>query len=454
MASYQVSSRRRWFSPVWRTSVLFNKCIFVSGNAHLTRLAKEEISKKNTKACFPPHHKLLFGKHSILVTSGEEHDKVRKLISPALQPHLYKKEIDMAAADLVEDCLKHCAKHSDSFESRCVSLVPKFKQFSLRVTLRIVLGDERWQEWNADTKGNRLLTLLEDFAIWSKGLLSAPTASIPFTPAHRAMLARGRIKRVLLEIIQEEREAVQLGKSHSTSTSGNTLDSNGSLIRMLLHKGEKENSFISDDAIIDNVLTILFAGTDTTASILTSSFFELAKNQSLRERLQSCVNDPLTDGKGDAHSADDILLAFISEVQRMYPSAPFTMREVVKQSIDMGDGLGTIPPGHYVTYSIAGTLLDDETSYSNPQEFNLDRFLIKGDSKAKPPIWAFGGGNRTCPGRFLANAESIALLRLVLSKERGFGWELQDDQKVEFSYEPGFFPSDGLRVKLFRNDVF
>ena len=154
-----------------------------------------------------------------------------------------------------------------------------------------------------------------------------------------------------------------------------------------------------------------------------------------------------------AHVTEEVLLAFISEVQRMYPSAPFTIREVVKQGIDMGHGLGIIPPGHFVTYSIAGTLLDDKTSYSNPQEFNLDRFLIKGDSKAKPPMWVFGGGNRTCSGRFLANSESVALLRLALSKERGFEWELQENRSVDFLYTPGFFPSDGLRVKLFRNDV-
>src|SRR6056300_670467 len=55
MASYQVSSRRK-YGPVWRTSVLFNKCIFVTGAEHLHQLSKQEQLHRNITACFPPHH--------------------------------------------------------------------------------------------------------------------------------------------------------------------------------------------------------------------------------------------------------------------------------------------------------------------------------------------------------------------------------------------------------------
>jgi cytochrome P450 len=435
MASYQVSSRKRWNNQVWRTSVLFKKCVFVSGNEYIKKLASEEMSKRNTQACFPPHHKALFGKHSILVTSGEEHDKVRKVITPLLQPSLFKKEIDMAAAAFVEDCLLSCEQNPDEY----FPLVPKFKQFTLRVVLRIVMGDERWEEWS-NTNTNRMAMLLEDFAIWSKGLLSAPTANIPFTPAYRAMSARNRIKCVLTEVIEEERKALEVENSHLADTSSLDSGAKSSLIRRLLKESEK-HPFITDDVIVDNILTFLFAGTDTTASILTSSFYELAKNPTLLNRLQSCVN---SDVEGTEHKSDDVLLAFISEVQRVYPAAPFTMREIIREGINMGDGLGTIPPGYLVTYSIAGTLLDDEISYPRPRVFDLDRWLVRD----KPHVCAFGGGNRLCPGRFLANAESIALLRLVLS-EHGFNWKLKEDHS-DFLYKPGHFPVDDLMVCIWR----
>jgi cytochrome P450 len=440
MASYQVFCRQLYSSPVWRTSVLFKKCVFVSGNAHLKQLASEEKSKRNTQACFPPHHKALFGKYSILVTSGEEHGKVRKVIAPVLQPQLYKKEIDMAAAAFVEDCLRHCESKD------CITLVPMFKQFTLRVALRIVLGNERWQDLVADAQSSKHLnSLLADFSIWSNGLLSAPTAMIPFTLAYKAMRARERIKRQLLNVIEEEKAALKLEKSQAADATSST--SNGSLIRLLLKECRKEHAMITDDVIIDNIFTLIFAGTDTTASILSSAFYELGKNPPLRQRLQSCVSSSNNDA-----SYNEIILAFITEVQRLYPSAPFTMREVVTEGINLGHDIGTVPPGWLVTYSIAGTLLDDESSYPNPQLFDLDRWLIKDDTKltSKPPIWAFGGGTRICPGKFLANAECLALLRLVLSRNDGFGWELQGEQNLEFQYTPGFFPIDGLRVKFFK----
>lgn len=433
MASYQISCIKRW-GPVWRTSVLFKKCVFVSGNEHIKRLASEEMSKRNTQACFPPHHKALFGEHSILVTSGEEHHKVRRVISPLLQPNLYKKEIELSAAAFVEDCLR-CTE--------CIQLVPKFKQFTLRVTLRIVVGDARWEEW-MHTNTSKLLSLLDDFAIWSKGLLSAPTASIPFTPAYRAMQARVRIKKVLTEIIEDERNTLE---SDDVSAAASNMRS--SLIKKLLLESRKEQSHITDDVIIDNILTFLFAGTDTTASILTSSFYELSKNHSLLNRLRSYIDNEAQDSE---HTVDEVLLAFVSEVQRLYPAAPFTMREIVNEGVSMGDEYGIIPPGYLVTYSIAGTLLNDEESYPNSQVFDLDRWLSKINSKSssKPPVCAFGGGNRICPGRFLANAECLALLRLVLGKRHGFEWELVKGQNVDYTYTPGYFPNDGLLITVIR----
>jgi cytochrome P450 len=426
MASYQVSSKQRW-GPVWQTSVLFKKCVFVAGTEHIKQLASEEMSKRNTQACFPPHHSQLFGENSILVTSGEEHDKVRKVINPLLQPSLYKREIDMAAASFVEDCMK------DSLEFKYIPLVPKFRQFTLRVAVRIVVGEKRWQEW-AETSNKKLLTLLDDFAIWSKGLLSPPTASIPFTPAYKAMMARGRIKNILLDVIKEENDVLELESSQPAAS----RQTGRSLVRMFL-EGKSKDSFVTEDVIVDNILTFLFAGHETTASLLTSAFYELANNSSLRKRLQSSLNDEL-DG-----SSDKILIAFISEVLRMYPAAPFTMREVVREGINMGDDLGIVPPGYLVTYSIAGTLLDDETTFPKPKAFDLDRWLSKSDAKISSI--PFGGGNRVCPGRFLAISESLALLRLVLN-HNGFEWELKEGQNLTWSYTPGFFPADGLLMKI------
>ena len=89
----------------------------------------------------------------------------------------------------------------------------------------------------------------------------------------------------------------------------------------------------------------------------------------------------------------------------------------------------------------------DEDSYPNPSKFIMDRWLKTRDSKP-PHNWAFGGGCRTCPGRFLSVAESVALLRAVLNRKNGFQWKLKSDQDLTFSYVPGYFPKDGLEVQV------
>ncbi|KAL7491396.1 hypothetical protein ACHAWT_000760 [Skeletonema menzelii] len=442
MASYQVSSRHK-YGPVWRTNVLFNKCIFVSGSEHLHQLSKQEQLHRNTTACFPPHHRALFGNHSVLVTSGEEHARLRSLITPALQPSLYKEEIDMAVSAFV----LRCKNEKDYFP-----LVDAFKRFTLSVALRIVLGERRWQEWmKSDNNNSRLVALLDDFSIWSKGLLSPPTSFIPFTASYYAMKARKRISNILLEVIEEEKQVLNSQDESSRNRNQNKKCLVERLLRATTNNAAVESS-LTEEAIIDNIFTLVFAGTDTTASVLTSALFELAKNDELRERLQDCVEkEEFEENNNDA--ADEILRAFLAEVQRCYPAAPFTMRNIADtgaDGIDLGDKHGSVPPGFNITYAIAGTLLDDEDSYPNPSKFNMDRWLKTRDSKP-PQNWAFGGGCRTCPGRFLSVAESVALLRAVLSRKHGFQLKMKIDQDLTFSYTPGYFPKDGFIVKVESN---
>lgn len=443
MASYQVSSRHK-YGPVWRTSVLFNKCIFVTGAEHLHQLSKQEQLHRNTTACFPPHHRALFGKHSVLVTSGEEHARLRSLITPALQPSLYKEEIEMAVSEFVQ----RCKNKEDYFP-----LVDEFKQFTMTVALRIVLGEQRWKKCmqNDDNK-SRLIALLDDFSIWSKGLLSPPTSFIPFTASYNAMKARKRIRNILMEIIEEEKQVL---KSQEDDECSRNRDQKKCLIERLLRAtttttDAAAKSSLTEEAIVDNIFTLVFAGTDTTASVLTSAFFELAKNDELRERLRDCVEkDEVAENSNGA--TDESLHAFLSEVQRCYPAAPFTMRNIAytdDNGIDLGDKYGRVPPGFNITYAIAGTLLDDENSYPDPSHFNMDRWLKSKSGDSKPPQnWAFGGGCRRCPGRFLSVAESVALLRVMLSRRCEFQWKLKIDQDLTFAYTPGFFPKDGLMMK-------
>jgi cytochrome P450 monooxygenase len=313
-------------------------------------------------------------------------------------------------------------------------LVPELKRFSLRVALRVLFGNELWNRLESNLQ---IDSLVQDIHCWSKGLLAPPTSSLPWTTAGKAMKARSRIHQFILSIIQEQATA-------GTSTAKPSLLN--SLINSRTQTGQGQ-TYLSHEAIIDNILTLLFAGSDTTASILTSAFFVLAKDKALLHRLQTSVDDKQT------------LEAFLTETQRLYPAAPFTMRVVHAEGGIHISGYH-IPKGWYITYALAAVLLDDSTAYPDPHRFSLDRWLrpttdidsnkTSMESWTCPPIWSFGGGHRMCPGRFLANAESIILLQQVLRSQ--WVWTLDSKQNLTFTYQPGLFPVDGLRIQL-RKDL-
>ena len=351
-------------------------------------------------------------------------------MGPTLAPSQYIIEIKAVASEFVE----RCSLQEDSFP-----LVPELKRFTLRVMLRILFGNDLWGQLETS---HQLDMLIEDIHCWSKGLLAPPISFLPWTAAGKAKKARSRIRDTLLQLIsQYQQDKV----SSVLSTPKSSLLT--SLINSKIQTEVDDQRFLSNDAIVDNIVTMLFAGTDTTASILTSAFFILAKDKQLLKRLQGSVDDVR------------VIEAFLTETQRMYPAAPFTMR-VVNAEEGLNVGGYHIPKGWFVTYALAATLTD-ESIYPNSTRFDMERWLpppsddgyadlSSSDSRSAPPIWSFGGGHRMCPGRFLANAESIILLQQVLRKQ--WDWTLDSEQNLTYEYNPGFFPVDGLRIRL-RHEV-
>jgi cytochrome P450 len=185
------------------------------------------------------------------------------------------------------------------------------------------------------------------------------------------------------------------------------------------------------------VLTLIFAGSDTTASVLTSVvFLEISSNSTLESNLrESCTSD-------DPSRATELVKAVLLETQRAHPAAPFTMRVVDEEDLEVGGY--RVPKGWLVAYALAGTLLGDDETYQSPNTFNAERWLR--DNAL--PVWAFGGGKRMCPGKALSIGESIIMLTHVLVGSNGFQWRLEPDQDLFYRYTPGFFPDDGLKVRL------
>ena len=411
MGTYQVESQQKYDSSIWKTSFLFQNTIFVAGTTNLEQFTKEEM-KKRTKPFFPPHHYKLFGSNSLLVTSGPTHTRLRKLIQPAVAtPDLYSSFIQTEINNFIDTCNQ---------ETSYFSATDMIRSFTLKVSLRVLFGSNIPQDLSE--------RLLDDITIWSKGLLSAPTTAIPWTAAGKAMKARKRIYTIVETLIEKER------------LDGPIIGNGASILNRLVHSRDDElggDVYLSTDDIVDNALTLIFAGSDTTASALTGAFYQLSIDPVLQQRLRSAACDV-----GREDRMNQLIESFVAETQRAFPPAPFQARQVEEDLLVNGY---RIPKGYLAIYSIAGTLLGDNDAYPQPKTFDVDRWL----AKSPPPNWAFGGGKRMCPGKRLSFLESIMLLKAVLGPQ-GFQWELEPDQNLEFRYTPGLFPVDGLQMKVIR----
>jgi cytochrome P450 len=179
--------------------------------------------------------------------------------------------------------------------------------------------------------------------------------------------------------------------------------------------------------IRDELMTLLVAGHETTASTLAWAFARLPHHPSVVEQI---VGEMASDD-GDAY-----LTATIQEVLRRRPVLPNSAPRLVMQPIEIGDwaypaGVAVVPNAYLVHH--------DPEIYPHPYEFRPERFL---DSPPGTYTWIpFGGGRRRCLGASFAMLEMKIVLRAVLGarelRPTGNGFELPRRRNITIRPEHG-----------------
>lgn len=312
MASYQVD-RFAEHGPLWRTKLLFQDAVVVTSAAALADLANEERRKPMT-AFFPPQQKKLFGSSSLLVNSGQKHAILRRLVGQALTPAAvasYSRSIDTAATDCIRRCIERGADEGG------IALADEMRRFPLRVGAQLMLG----------SKASGIDALTAELSTWSKGLVAPPLFFLPWSAAAKAMRARRRIVALLVPLIDEERAAV--GPASDSDDASARPERGGTLLHRLVRATDEDGSTLEADAIVDNLLTLLFAGSDTTSSGLTSCLQELALSPALQAEVRTAV------ATRPAEEVDSMLDALVAEAHRLHPPAPFQMRLVGQDDLEV-----------------------------------------------------------------------------------------------------------------------
>ncbi|KAH9476510.1 Cytochrome P450 monooxygenase 75 [Psilocybe cubensis] len=184
---------------------------------------------------------------------------------------------------------------------------------------------------------------------------------------------------------------------------------------------------VTDDPVVlkDEILNIMIAGKDTTASTLTFIFYFLSIYPEVMNRLRTEILDKV--GPSRRPDYDDIremryLRAVINETLRLYPIVPFNIRESVKastwKSSDPTQKPYFIPAGVKTAYSVFMMHRRKDLWGPDAEEFDPDRFLderLKKYLSKNPFIFLpFNAGPRICLGQqFAYNEMSFIIVRLL-----------------------------------------
>jgi cytochrome P450 len=194
------------------------------------------------------------------------------------------------------------------------------------------------------------------------------------------------------------------------------LTGSGDLLGALLRaRDEETGEGMSDQQVYDEVVTMLIAGTETTAGALSWACYLLSRHPDVQRRLQAELDGTLGDREVRYADLGDLryLQQVIAETLRLYPPTWMLMRRPV---VDVGLGRWTIPAGSTVIFSIYA-LQRDPALYELPERFDPDRW---------PPEYAadiqrgayipFGSGVRGCAGEQFARTEVAVVLSVILRK--------------------------------------
>jgi cytochrome P450 len=193
------------------------------------------------------------------------------------------------------------------------------------------------------------------------------------------------------------------------------------LARLASAKDPDNGAPMSQEQLIDNLITFLAAGHETTAKALTWALYLLARAPQWQDRIGSEVRAVASNRPIEAEHLDrlPVTRAVLKEAMRLYPPAPIMTRVAAN---DMQLGGERIRAGTMIIIPIFAVHRHRKL-WSDPDRFDPERFTPEREAKyARTQFMPFGFGARTCIGMSFAMMEGIAILATLAANAR-FGWD-------------------------------
>jgi cytochrome P450 len=318
----------------------------------------------------------IMGEHSLLLQDSGEHKRARRLLMPAFNGAALRGYEELVTRIAREEV----ASWRPGLPFRSLD---RMNALTLEVILRVVFGvtDER-RLAELRPLVNRTVDINPAVLLgWGYPWLQR------FGPWKRTVDNQRELDRVMYAEIAERRGAADLAERTD-------------VLSRLLQVGDAEGEEpLSDTELRDQLVTLLLAGHETTATALAWALYELGRDPVQLDRARAAA-----DGGDDGY-----LEAVMKESMRLHPVIPMVIRHLMEPvtigGIDLPRG-ANIGPSILVGHA-------REDSFAEPGRFRPERFL---EGEVAPHTWIpFGGGVRRCIGAGFSLMEGVAVLREVLA---------------------------------------
>jgi cytochrome P450 len=409
------------FGPIFTLRLFHGRVVFMLGpeaNHYIT------VSHAANFQWRESHFRDLVGflGDGLLTTDGDYHGRSRRIMLPAFHRERIAASID---AMTLETTRALDELQTGLQTGRRLDLYAWTRRLALRIAMRALFGID---PDGAEARRVDAAALFERVLAFFSTDIPLRLLRGPGSPWQRQQQATRALNRILY---------AEIGRRRATGERGEDV------LSLLIDAHDEDGQMLSDAQVRDEMMTLLFAGHDTTTSTVAFMFYELARQPRIAARLQA-EQDHLLAGR--APTAAQLMSGELAQLEmvleetlRKYPPAWIGPRRSLENFEFQGHA---VPADAFVDYSSwASHHLPDV--FPEPDRFRPERFAP--DARAALPKGAyipFGGGSRTCIGMRFGQLEVRTIATLILGR---FDLALADeDFALAIRQMPTISPRAGL----------
>jgi cytochrome P450 family 110 len=370
--------------------------------------------------------KALIGDKSVVLLDGIEHRRHRKLIMPPFHGERLK-SYSQTMVDVTKEVI------SSWQEGQTIIIHDYIQEITMRVNMGAIFGLAQGEKYDY---------LKRIFMDWLDTFESPLNSSLLLFPALQKDIGGLTPWGKFLRQKQQIRDTLQTECVRRRSNSDFIGED---VFSLLLAARDEAGEPMSNLEIQDELMTMLFAGFDTTSNSLAWSFYWIHRLPEIGQKLETELNS-LSE---NAEIMDIIKLpylsAVVSETLRLNPLGLFVGRQLKEPFELMGyqfESGTSLFPSIYLTHH-------REDIYPEPKKFKPERFVEKQYSPYE--YLPFGGGNRLCLGYAFALFEMKLVLATIMSQVK---LELLDNRPLNCARRGfAFYPQGGVKMKVISNNL-